>query len=254
MRSPKQLPISEPTERGERRARPGFLPPQESLAGVYAPKAGSADERIEQLEEAVEQQERRLHGMIQIAESLRRSQEPKSAMRDIVTRISELLNADRSTVYQVEESRGMLVGLAVQGETSVEVAVPFGRGLAGLCAQLRRSINLRDAYEHESFDPRFDKLTGYRTQSVLCAPMIDSKGEVIGVVQVLNKKSGYFTLEDQHLLSALATQAAITLETLQLQLQLRRSNKQLKGLSERVQSHLDEQSLLRRPPRPLCDL
>ena len=244
MRSPGKLPIPQPAERGERRARPGFLPPQESLAGVYAPAALSPEERIGQLEEAVEQQELRLHGMIQISEVLRRSQEPKSAMLDIVVRISDLLNADRSTVYQVDHARGMLVGLAVQGETQVEVGLPFGQGLAGLAAAHRRSINLKDAYTHDAFDPRFDKLTGYETRSVLCVPMLDSKDEVIGVVQVLNKQSGYFTLEDQHLLSALATQAAITLEALQLQLQLRRSNVQLKQLTEQVQSRLEEQRLL----------
>ena len=113
----------------------------------------------------------------------------------------------------------------------LEVGIPLGTGIAGQVALKNRSINLKDAYQHPHFDPKFDKLTGYRTKAMLCVPMRNPKQEVIGVVQVMNKQSGYFTVEDEKLLSALATQAAITLEALHLQLRLNIGNAELRDLS-----------------------
>ena len=79
---------------------------------------------------------------------------------------------------------------------------------------------------------------------MLCVPMRNSKREVIGVVQVLNKAQGYFTLEDETLLASLATQAAITLEALHLQLRLNIGNAELRDLSTRLRQKLHELELL----------
>ena len=82
------------------------------------------------------------------------------------------------------------------GSGRLEVGIPIGKGIAGPVAQLNRSLNLKDAYKHPDFDPKIDKLTGYRTHSMLCVPMRNPRQQVIGVVRVLNKKSGaYFLLK-----------------------------------------------------------
>lgn len=200
------------------------------------------DERVRLLEAALGEQELRLAGLVRIAANLGRSRDPRKAMRAMVSEISELLHADRTTIYELRGE--MLHGLAVQGETSVEVGVPVGTGIAGQVADRGRAINLKDAYKHPSFDPKFDKLTGYRTRSMLCVPMRSPKRDVIGVVQVLNKREGYFTVADEHLLTALAGQAAITLEALQLQLQLNISNAELRDLSNELQQKVHELELL----------
>lgn len=229
------------------RPRPGFLPPQESLSGVYAPRVNSADERIRQLESAVEQQERRIAGILKIAATLRQNRDPKEAMKAIVVQVSQLLHAERTTIYELSTDQTTLEGIAVQEETSVDISVNIegGRGgIAGLVATTKRSINLQDAYEHPSFDIRFDKLTGYRTRSVLCVPMLNTQDEVIGVVQVLNKHDGSFSVEDNHLLSALASQAAITLEALRLECALKTSNEELIQTSQKLERKVEEQEVL----------
>lgn len=200
--------------------------------------------RIADLETVVAEQEDRLSGMARIAANLGNSRDPKRAMRAMVNEISVLLHADRTTIYELRRDEGVLRGLAVQDETSLEVGIPVGEGIAGKVAARGRALNLKDAYRHPDFDPKFDKLTGYRTRSMLVVPMRNPKRQVIGVVQVLNKREGYFTVEDEHLLSALATQAGITLEALHLQLRLNVSNTELRDLSRQLQQKLRELELL----------
>ena len=224
--------------------RPSFLPPEESLSGILAPKPLNLQQRVAELDVYVAQQVRQLEGLLTIAASLRRSKSPEEAMQAIVVQISQLLGADRTTIYEVSDDKTMLNGLAVQGDASIKVMIQSGRGIAGLVAKEKRVINLRDAYEHPNFDIRVDRHTGYRTRSVLCVPMFGSQGDVIGVVQVLNKFNGTFSKEDQNLLCALAAQAAITLEALKLELALASSNQRLLEAKEQLSQKLSEQELL----------
>ena len=208
------------------------------------PDGPDAGMRVVELEAALAAQQRRLHGMLTIASNLARSREPRRAMKAIVAEISALLEADRTTIYEYDGERDVLVGVAVQGETDVEVGVPVGHGIAGLVAARGRAINLKDAYLHSAFDARFDRQTGYRTRSMLCVPMRRPNREIVGVVQVLNKRTGYFTVDDQHLLEALAAQAAITLEALHLQVRLDTSNAELQSLTEELRLRVNELELL----------
>jgi signal transduction histidine kinase/putative methionine-R-sulfoxide reductase with GAF domain len=201
-------------------------------------------QKIVQLESVVAAQQRRLSGMVTIAGTLARSRDPKRAMRAIVSEVSALLDAERTTIYEYRRDEQMLKGIAVQGETSIEVGVPVGQGVAGLVAANGRSINLKDAYLHPAFDPRFDKATGYRTRSMLCVPMTTPGGELFGVVQVMNKRDDYFTRDDQFLLEALATQAAITLSALHLQVRLDAKNIELQELASDLKQRVAELELL----------
>ena len=201
--------------------------------------------RIAQLETAMSLQEERLAGMLRIAGNLGASREPRRAMKAMVVEISQLLKADRTTVYELDRGEGMLQGLAVESENSLVVGVAVGTGIAGIVAERGRVINLKDAYLHPAFDPKFDKLTGYRTRSMLVVPMRNPRREIIGVVQVLNKQGGgYFTVEDEALLKALAAQAAITLEALRLQLQLNINNTELRDLSRQLRQKVRELEFL----------
>ncbi len=195
----------------------------------------------------------RLAGLVRIAASLNRTRDPSKAMRMMVSEVSNLLDADRTTIYELVPSEQMLRGLAVQGEHSLQVGVGLGAGIAGMVAATGKAINLKDAYRHPRFDPRFDKHTGYRTRSMLVVPMRNPKREVIGVVQVLNKRDGYFTVEDEHLLTALAAQAAITLEALHLQLQLNISNAELLDASRQLEQRVNELELLYENERAMAD-
>src|SRR5207302_1900965 len=90
-----------------------------------------------------------------------------------------------------------------------EIRFPMGRGIAGAVAETNTSVNIPDAYKDPRFNQNVDKQTGYRTRSILCVPMRSVTGEVVGVLQALNKQDkNPFNEEDEELLSALGGQAA----------------------------------------------
>jgi adenylate cyclase len=77
-------------------------------------------------------------------------------------------------------------------------------GHRGLRGDVRRERHHRRRYEDYRFNSSVDQATGFRTQSILAIPIRNQKGDVMGVVEALNKKRGAFTLEDKDLLGALA--------------------------------------------------
>src|SRR5262249_41787465 len=91
-----------------------------------------------------------------------------------------------------------------------------GGGAAGGAGRGGKRDNTPDAYSDRRFYPAVDLRSGYRTRSILCMPMDARGGDRMGVIRVLNKVDGPFTAEDEALLSALASQAAVAIENSKL--------------------------------------
>ena len=86
------------------------------------------------------------------------------------------------------------------------------QGLAGHVFKTGETINIKDAYSDSRFNKNIDKETGYTTKTILCMPIKNIDQEIIGVFQVLNKETGYFTEEDEDLLITIGSSAGISLE------------------------------------------
>lgn len=124
-----------------------------------------------------------------------------------------IMDADRSSLFLYSEDRGELWSKIAQGLSTLVIRFPSDKGLAGYSARTGQVLNVPEAYEDARFNREFDEKTGYRTRSCLCAPMRNARGKVIGVIQVLNKKTGApFTAEDEERLSALASSLAVLIE------------------------------------------
>ena len=95
---------------------------------------------------------------------------------------SSLLNADRCTFFVVED--GELVSKVAEGTD--EIRVPIGTGISGCVAKTGEVINIPDVYQDTRFNDSIDKKTGYRTKSLICAP-VHYQNHVIAVAQLLNK-------------------------------------------------------------------
>lgn len=85
----------------------------------------------------------------------------------------------------MDETGDFLELMVAEGASGIRV--PVGKGIAGTVAEKGELENIKDAYEDSRFDPSFDKKSGYRTQSVLAAPVRDGQGRIVGVLQVINK-------------------------------------------------------------------
>jgi signal transduction histidine kinase len=154
----------------------------------------------------------------------------------VTQRLTRALDADRGSLFLVEGDE--LWSHYSQGDELTHYHLRMGQGLAGWVAQTRRSVNVKNAYDDPRFDPSWDRQTGYQTRSMLCQPVLDRDDNLVGVVQVLNKRQGYFTLDDERLLTAILSMTAISIVNTRLATQLELKNQQLlvtqRELADRV--------------------
>lgn len=139
-----------------------------------------------------------------------------SLLRRVMVEATKMLNADRATIFLHDLKTSELYSRVAQGDSVGEIRLPDDVGIAGSVFQSRETINIPHAYADLRFNPAIDKKTGYFTRSILCVPIINKDGICIGCTQVLNKRGGGFTDEDESRLKAFTQQVAIALENAQL--------------------------------------
>ena len=139
-----------------------------------------------------------------------------SLLQKVMGEATRLLNAERSTLFLNDEKTGELWSEVGQGLESVQIRLPNHLGIAGAVFTSGKAINIPYAYADLRFNPAFDKKTGFFTRSILCVPIVNKHGKVIGVTQVLNKRGGPFTGEDESRLRAFTAQISIALENAKL--------------------------------------
>ena len=130
----------------------------------------------------------------------------------ILDSAAKSINADRGTLYLVDGIKKELWSKVLQGINMVEIRLPVGKGLAGYVAETGETINIPDTYADPRFNPEIDKRTGYHTHNMLCMPMKNKDGKIIGVFQLLNKNQGSFDSEDISFIDAFSAHASIAIE------------------------------------------
>jgi adenylate cyclase len=153
-----------------------------------------------------------LHTLLEVMNSLNAERDLDRLLQKIMQKAVEVMDAERSTLFLVDEAKGELWSKVAQGPALKEIRVPMGAGIAGHVARSGETVNIPDAYQDPRFNPEVDRKTGYRTRTILCAPMKSREGRILGVLQVLNKRNGVFTREDEELLDAFESQAAIAVQ------------------------------------------
>jgi signal transduction histidine kinase/putative methionine-R-sulfoxide reductase with GAF domain len=162
----------------------------------------------------------------------------------ILEKITEALEADRTTLYLLDEANDELVSQIAQGSEVRAIRLKIGHGIAGQVARTGKPLHVQDAYLDPRFSPEWDLLSGYRTRSILAAPMKNHLGRTIGVVQVLNKTRGEFTEDDADILAALATQAAVSIDNSRLFMSVTQKNIQLLDTKVQLEHRVRDLKLL----------
>ncbi len=113
-------------------------------------------------------------------------------LQTITLKTGELLGADRTTIFLLDEEKQELWSILAEGEgdRSLEIRIPADKGIAGEVAMHKRVINIPyDFYEdpRSVFAQEQEKRTGYRTYTMLALPLLNQQGRLVAVVQLLNK-------------------------------------------------------------------
>ncbi|XP_038133702.1 cGMP-specific 3',5'-cyclic phosphodiesterase isoform X2 [Cyprinodon tularosa] len=159
----------------------------------------------------------------------------------IFLHINELIAADRYSLFLVGEdssNRKFLVsrlfdvaeGSTLEESSSSCIRLEWNKGIVGHVASTGQPLNIKNAYEDPRFNAEVDLITGYKTHSILCLPIKNHRGEVVGVAQAINKKcgeNGAFTEQDEKDFSVYLAFSGIVLHNAQLyetsQLEIRRN-------------------------------
>lgn len=140
---------------------------------------------------------KRLKNFIEIDKSLSSERDINRLLPLVMTKISEFLDAERSTLFLVDWERMNLWTKFAQGLSKDTINIKLKMGLVGLSVITGQTVNLPNAYEDPRFNSDIDELTGFRTESILIVPVYNRQSEIIGAVELLNKNTGLFTHEDQ---------------------------------------------------------
>ena len=213
-------------------------------ADSMAQKSPFTDRLEGELEQKLRTEQRKLAVVQEIGRALSSALDLDRLLGLIMEKVTELMRADRSTLYLLTEDGEQLWSKVLQGGELREIRLTVGEGIAGWVAASGDIVNIPDAYTDDRFQPRVDLETGYRTRSILCVPMRDTTGRIVGVLQLLNKEDGPFTGEDEELLTALASQAAVSIENSKLYHSVVAKNVELLEAQEKLQQKTDDLNIL----------
>jgi len=134
----------------------------------------------------------------------------------IAEQVKAILACDRCSVFILDRQTNELWSKVALGMQHTEIRVPFGKGIVGHVAASGITLNIKDAYQDQRFTHDIDKLTGYRTNSILAMPLKNVSGHIIGVFEAMNKTGKPFNTDDEGILQLISSMAASGIENAQL--------------------------------------
>lgn len=158
---------------------------------------------------------RRLTVLLEITKAVTGEVGLEGLMMTLAEKATAAVGGERGAVFLFDEDTDELWSIAATGE-SEEIRFPADRGIAGHVVQTGESLIVHDAYADPRFNRDVDKKTGYRTRDIICAPILETDGECMGVVEVLNKADGEFDEYDLEFLEALSSRAAAAIRNARL--------------------------------------
>ncbi|CAC5410934.1 PDE10 [Mytilus coruscus] len=175
----------------------------------------------------------------------------------IMNYAKKLVNADRASLFLLDtKTTELYARIFDTGKEHVpqkEIRFPMDKGVAGHVASTGQVLNITDAYNDGRFNREVDMQTGYRTKSILCMP-IYIRGSIIGVVQMVNKKEGTFTMADEESFETFAIYCGLALHHAKLYDKIRRSEQKYKVALEVLSYHAqctdDEYKIIKSTPLP----
>lgn len=194
-----------------------FSAEDEERFAQFAPSIGILLESCQSFYLAARNQ-KGVAALLKAISSMEQSLNLEVTLQSVMAAARELMQADRSTLWLLDEQQDELWSQVqnAEGTALVDLRMPANKGIVGHVAQTGETLNILDAYSDARFDVSADRKTGYKTRNILCMPVFNSSSKLIGVSQLINKRQGQFTPLDESFMRAFNTQAGIALENAQL--------------------------------------
>ena len=158
---------------------------------------------------------RRLETILEITHAWRQTNSMEALLKAMAEAATELLQGDRASIFLWDRSKHELVGRPALGLKGNELRIPDDAGIVGQVIQSGQPRRVGGGLGDEEIDREVDRVTGYTTRTILCVPLLAPKGRCLGAFEVLNKKQGHFTDDDERGLIELAAHAAVALQNTQ---------------------------------------
>ncbi len=161
-----------------------------------------------------EELEQRLSRLVKFGGLISTETHLPKLLKLITDQVKYMLDGDRCTVFLKDNKTNELWSTIAQGMD--EIRIPYGKGIAGHVAETGEITNIKNTYADNRFSNEVDKLTGYKTRTILAVPLTNINGKIIGVFEVINKKTTYFDKDDEGILMLMGSLASSAIENAQL--------------------------------------
>ena len=203
---------------GMRQSAVTYTSEQLNLLQAIADQAAGAIVKARLLEES-NRRARQLATLNEMSRQLTSTLEIEPLLQNILQSAVDILNCEAGSLLLLDEATDELVFRVTVGPVAtnlVNVRLPSGSGLVGKAVQTKTPVIVNDVQQSAEWFAKTDKETGFITHALLVVPLL-LKDTVLGVVEVINKKDGSpFRMDEQELLTAFASQAAVALENARL--------------------------------------
>jgi signal transduction histidine kinase len=162
---------------------------------------------------------RELSTLLKFSALINSSLEIEGVLNNAMKWAEEFINAEASSIYELDEMNNELYIRLARGEKKEPVKsirLKVGEGIAGWVVQSCQPIVVHDVSNEKKFSDKYDKITGFKTRSLICVPLT-LRGKAIGAIQVINKKNQEsFSNADLEILTGMSHQIAVAMENAKL--------------------------------------
>lgn len=195
--------------------------------------------------------------LLEVSSAISSELELDNLIQLIMNKASGIVEADRSSLFLVDEEKNELWTKFAKGLEDAEIRIPIGKGIVGMVAESKEPYIVNDAYQNPFFDDTSDRKTGYTTKSILSVPVLNPNKKLLGVIQVINKKEGEFSIQDLWILNGFAAQTSIAIENAKLFDEINRMKNYLDDLIQNLSSGIitvDKKGTIKTVNKSFCKM
>jgi Nif-specific regulatory protein len=159
-----------------------------------------------------ERRKSRLEAIVEITQKWRGTNETEPLLVQMARAATQLFSADRASIFLWDKANRVLVGRPALGVEGGELRIPDDTGVVGRVVHSGEPVRVAANQEKPRLDPSLARQVGYKVKTILCVPLTSGDGRRLGAFELLNKRGGEFSDDDERGLVELAAHAAVALE------------------------------------------